>query len=114
MIKTFFQRRSFGRFALAALLMAAAALAMVRPAHAAEETPDEFVKRISSDVLETIKADKSIKAGDIAKIMQLVDTKIMPNVNFQRMTAAAVGPAWRTATPDQQKRLEQEFETLLV
>jgi phospholipid transport system substrate-binding protein len=65
-------------------------------------------------VLATIKADKSIKAGDIGKIMVLVDSKIMPNVNFQRMTASAVGPAWRTATPEQQKRLQDEFKTLLV
>jgi phospholipid transport system substrate-binding protein len=107
-------RRAFGHFALLGALLVGGALAMVRPAHAADETPDAFVKRISTDVLDTIKADKTIKAGDIGKIMQLVDTKIMPNVNFQRMTAAAVGPAWRTATPDQQQKLEQEFETLLV
>jgi len=108
------KRRAFGRFALAALLVAGTTLSSMRPALAADETPDQFVKRISTDVLETIKNDKSIKSGDIAKIMQLVDTKIMPNVNFQRMTAAAVGPAWRTATPEQQQRLEHEFETLLV
>ncbi len=107
-------RRAFGHFALLGALLVGGALAMVRPAHAADETPDAFVKRISTDVLDTIKADKSIKAGDIGKIMQLVDTKIMPNVNFQRMTAAAVGPAWRTATPEQQQKLEQEFEQLLV
>lgn len=108
------QRRTLGRFALAGLLLIGAAVAVVRPAHAADETPDELVKRISVDVLETIKADKSIKTGDIGKIMVLVDTKIMPNVNFQRMTASAVGPAWRQATPEQQKRLEEEFKTLLV
>ena len=108
------QRRTLGRFALAGLLLVGAATAFVRPAHAADETPDALVKRISSDVLETIKADKSIKAGDIDKIMILVDTKIMPNVNFQRMTSSAVGPAWRQATPEQQKRLEEEFKTLLV
>ncbi|MDM0104899.1 ABC transporter substrate-binding protein [Variovorax sp. J22R24] len=108
------QRRTLGRFALAGLLLAGAAVSFVRPAHAADETPDALVKRISTDVLETIKSDKSIKAGEIDKIMVLVDTKIMPNVNFQRMTASAVGPAWRQATPEQQKRLEAEFKTLLV
>jgi len=108
------QRRTLGRFSLAGLLLVGAAVAFVRPAQAADETPDALVKRISSDVLETIKADKSIKAGDIDKIMVLVDTKIMPNVNFQRMTSSAVGPAWRQATPEQQKRLEEEFKTLLV
>jgi phospholipid transport system substrate-binding protein len=108
------QRRSLGRFALASLLLIGAAVLFVRPAHAADEAPDALVKRISTDVLETIKADKSIKAGDINKIMALVDTKVMPNVDFERMTASAVGPAWRQATPEQQHRLQQEFKTLLV
>jgi len=108
------QRRSFMRSALAGVLLAGSALAFVRPVHAADEAPDELVKRISTDVLDTIRADKSIKAGDVTKIMALVDSKIMPNVNFQRMTASAVGPAWRQATPEQQKRLEEEFKTLLV
>jgi len=108
------QRRTFGRFVMAGLLLAGAAVAFVRPVHAADEAPDALVKRLSSDVLETIKADKTIKAGDIDKIMALVDSRIMPNVNFQRMTASAVGPAWRQATPEQQKRLEEEFKTLLV
>jgi len=47
-------------------------------------------------------------------VITLVDTRIMPNVDFQRMTASAVGPAWRQATPDQQKRLQDEFKILLV
>ena len=112
MIQTL-QRRSLGRLALAGLLLTGAA-AFVRPVHAADEAPDALVKRISTDVLETIKADKSIKAGDVGKIMALVDAKIMPNVNFQRMTASAVGPAWRQATPEQQQRLQDEFKKLLV
>lgn len=107
------QRRSFARLMLAGLLLAGAA-AFVRPVHAADEAPDALVKRLSTDVLETIKADKTIKAGDVNKIMVLVDTKIMPNVNFQRMTASAVGPAWRQATPEQQQRLQEEFKKLLV
>lgn len=112
--KMILQRRSFGHMALAGALLFSAAAAFVSPARAADESPDALVKRISTDVLETIKSDKSIKSGDIGKIMVLVDSKIMPNVNFQRMTASAVGPAWRTATPEQQKRLQDEFKTLLV
>ena len=73
-----------------------------------------LIKRLSTEVLDTIRADKSIQAGDVGRIVTLVDTKIMPNVNFQRMTASAVGPAWRQATPEQQKRLLDEFKTLLV
>lgn len=80
---------------------------------AADEAPDALIKRISADVLETIRADKSI-SGDVGKIVALVDTKIMPSVNFARMTASAAGPAWRQATPDQQKRMQEEFKTLLI
>ncbi len=108
------QRRHIGRLALASALLFSAAAVFVSPARAADEAPDALVQRISGDVLDTIKADKSIKSGDIDKIMLLVDSKIMPNVNFQRMTASAVGPAWRQATPEQKKRLQEEFKTLLV
>ena len=86
----------------------------VLPAHAADEAPDALIKRLSLDILEKIKTDKTIKSGDVLQIVALVDARIMPNVNFQRMTASAVGPAWRQATPEQQKRLQEEFKTLLV
>jgi phospholipid transport system substrate-binding protein len=94
------------------LLFGASLLAL--PALAADEAADVLIKRLSTEVLDTIRADKSIQAGDVGRIVTLVDTKIMPNVNFQRMTASAVGPAWRQATPEQQKRLLDEFKTLLV
>lgn len=81
---------------------------------AADDTPETFIKRLSGDVIDAIKADKSIAAGDINKIIVLVDQKVMPNVNFLRMTASAVGPNWRQASPEQQKRLQEEFKTLLV
>ncbi|MGI9133350.1 MAG: MlaC/ttg2D family ABC transporter substrate-binding protein [Rhodoferax sp.] len=83
-------------------------------ARADDETADGLIKRLSTEMLDTIKADKALKGGDIAKIIALVDTRVMPNVNFQRMTASAVGPAWRQATPEQQKHLQDEFKTLLV
>ena len=83
-------------------------------ARAEDETPDGLIKRLSAEVLDAIKADKSIRSGDLTKVIALVDAKILPNVDFQRMTASAVGPAWRQATPDQQKRLQQEFKVLLV
>ena len=81
---------------------------------AADERPDALIKRLSTDVLNSVKADKSLQGGDLAKIIALVDKVVMPNVNFRRMTAAAVGPGWRQATPEQQKRLQGEFKTLLV
>lgn len=96
------------------MILAAAALLSVVPVGAADETADAMVKRLSSEVLDGIKGDKSIQAGDVTRIIALVDRKIMPNVDFQRMTASAVGPPWRQATPEQQKRLQEEFKTLLV
>ena len=88
-------------------------VSLVAPGHAAD-APDALVRQISTEVLEAVKADKSIQAGDVNKVMTLVDSKVMPHVNFQRMTASAVGRFWRQATPDQQQRLQQEFKTLLV
>jgi phospholipid transport system substrate-binding protein len=64
--------------------------------------------------LDAVRTDRSIKAGDINKIMQLVDTKLMQHVNFRRMTALATGPGWRKATPEQQDRLQEEFKLLLI
>jgi len=93
----------------------AAGLLTVGPAvFAADEAPDVLIKRTSTEVLDTIKADKAIQSGDTGKIIALVDTKIMPHVNFTRMTAATVGRNWRQATPEQQKRLQEEFKILLV
>ena len=99
---------------LLALLIAGAALLIATPLSAADEAADAMVRRPSSDVLEVVRGDKSVQAGDVSRIVALVDERIMPNVNFQRMTASAVGPMWRQATPDQQKRLQDEFKTLLV
>ena len=76
--------------------------------------PDALIKQVSTEVIDTVKADKAIQAGDVGKIVSLVDTKVMPHVNFQRMTASAVGRHWRTATPEQQKRLQDEFKILIV
>jgi phospholipid transport system substrate-binding protein len=81
---------------------------------AADEAPDVFVKRISNETLDAVRSDKSIKGGDINKIMQLVENKLMQHVNFRRMTALATGPGWRKATPEQQERLQEEFKLLLI
>jgi phospholipid transport system substrate-binding protein len=105
-------RRFLNRL-LAALFVSVASFSAL-PVSAAEEAADALVKRLSSDVLDNIKADKAIQAGDMSRIVTLVDSKIMPNVNFQRMTASAVGPAWRQATPEEKKRLQDEFKILLV
>lgn len=96
----------------AAWLALSAGLPMA--AQAADETPDALVKRVSADVLDTIRNDKSLKTGDVARVGALVDKMVMPHVNFQRMTAAAVGPKWREATPEQKQRLQAEFKALLI
>jgi phospholipid transport system substrate-binding protein len=104
---------------IAQLIVTAAAMAMstavlVAPARAAIEAPDALVKRVSTDVIDSVKADKDIQAGNTRKIMDLVNTKILPYVDSDKMTAQAAGRFWRQATPEQQKQLAEEFRTLLV
>jgi phospholipid transport system substrate-binding protein len=103
------KRRQYLLCALTALTLGSVGLA-----HAADEAPDVFIKRITTETLDIIKADKTLRSGDVNKLTKLVDDKLMPHVNFRRMTALATGPAWRKATPDQQKRLQEEFKILLV
>ena len=87
---------------------------LVTPAVHAQEAPDALIQRLSTEVLDNIKADKDVQNGDVRKIVAFVDSKIVPNVNFARMTASAVGRSWRQASPEQQKRLQEEFKNLLV
>lgn len=83
-------------------------------AAAAQEAPDALVKRVSLDVLDAAKADKEIQSGNQKRVLDLVEAKILPYVDFQRMTSLAAGRFWRDATPEQQKQLTSEFRTLLV
>lgn len=106
-------RRTLGRFFTAACSLALLASPLMARA-AADEAPDVLIKRVSGEVLDTIKSDKAIQAGEIGRLSALVDSKVMPNVNFTRMTASAVGRNWRQATPEQKTRLQEEFKTLLV
>ena len=104
------QRRTLA----AALAAGALALAMPLQAMASLEAPDALVKRLSTDLLEQVKSDPVLRSGDIARISEVVDTAVMPHVNFRRMTSAAVGPQWRQATPEQRERLQQEFKSMLI
>lgn len=106
------KRRLFSH--LFATLVLGTAAGLILPAHAADEAADAFIKRLSTEVLNSIKADKAIQGGDVSRIIDLVDKLVMPNVDFKRMTASAVGPKWRQATPAQQQRLQEEFKILLV
>ncbi|HET9206777.1 MAG TPA: ABC transporter substrate-binding protein [Burkholderiaceae bacterium] len=98
----------FRTFAIALTLGTTLSLAQ------AETAPDAFVMTLSTEVIDAVKADKAIQAGDVAKIRTLVDTKVLPNVNLQRMVVKSVGQPWRSATPEQQKRLTEEFKTYLI
>ena len=90
-------------------------LALLGPMLAtAQQTPDGLIKQLSDEVIDTVKSDKAIQAGDVQRIITLVDAKVLPHVNFQRMTASAVGRHWRQASPEQKTRLQEEFKLLLV
>ncbi|MEO5661101.1 MAG: ABC transporter substrate-binding protein [Polaromonas sp.] len=106
------KRRTLGRFIGASLGLAL--LASTPFVRAAEEAPDALIKRVSDEVLGAIKSDRDIQAGDLRKVLALVDSQVMPHVNFTRMTASVVGRSWRQTTPDQKQRLQQEFKTLLI
>lgn len=99
---------------IAMITIALAFGAQAATAAAPAEMPDALVKRISQDVIDTAKADKDIQAGNQRRVMDLVESKILPYVDFPRMTSLAAGRFWRDATPEQQKQLIAEFRTLLV
>ncbi|MBC7500492.1 MAG: ABC transporter substrate-binding protein [Herminiimonas sp.] len=98
---------------LIATLLTVATFAFASTAMA-QEAPDALVKRISQEVLDIARADKEIQGGNQKRVLDLVETKILPYVDFQRMTALAAGRFWREATPEQQKLLTNEFRSLLV
>ena len=101
-------------FVATALALFIALAGLVAAPARAELAPDALVRQISNDVLDAVKADKAIQAGDVGRIITLVDAKVMPNVNFEVMTRSAVGPQWRGASAEQRSRLQTEFKTLLV
>ena len=80
----------------------------------AQEAPDALVKRVAQDVLTTIRADPKLQAGDQQRIREVIETKLLPNFDFERITALAMGRNWRQATPEQQKLLIDQFRALLV
>jgi len=86
----------------------------VTPLRAQEESPDQLVKTVTLDVVDLIAKDKEIRAGNRAKLIELIDAKVLPHFNFSAMTALAMGRSWNKATPEQKKRLTEEFRTLLV
>jgi phospholipid transport system substrate-binding protein len=101
------------RTLLLTLIMLPLALLSAGPA-LAQEAPDALVKRVAEDVLATIRSDKDLQAGNQAKVKQLIETKLAPHFDFARITALAVGRNWRSANPEQQQQLMDQFRTLLV
>ncbi len=98
-------------------VMMAACLAMlttVSVASAAQETPEQFIERVSEDILSAIRTDVRVTTGDRQAIEALVDGKMMPAVDFLRMTRMAVGPKWRSATPAQREQMQALFRQILI
>ena len=80
----------------------------------ANESPEVLIQRVAAELIETVKSDPALRNGDTARVIALVDSRLLPHVNFTRMTASAVGRFWRQATPEQKQKLQAEFKTLLV
>ncbi|MBC8118093.1 MAG: ABC transporter substrate-binding protein [Burkholderiaceae bacterium] len=121
-----FVKTLMNSFATATLLISAAqaqaqattptapATSPAAPATAAAAAPDAMVRDLSNEVLNAIKADKALKSGDTGRVQKLVDEKVLPYTDFEKMTQLSVGPGWRNATPEQRAALTREFRTLLV
>ena len=99
--------KSFFSLLLLLLMPFASALAQ-------EDSPDALVKKVTDDVLTIVRQDKDIQGGNTKKAIELVEVKVLPHFNFQRMTALAMGRDWNKANPEQKKQLTEEFKTLLV
>jgi len=96
------------RGACMALFLAAAVPAL------AQEAPDAMVKRVAEEVLQIVRTDPKVQAGDQQRMREVIETKLLPHFDFERMTALAMGRNWQKATPEQQKALADQFRTLLV
>ena len=80
----------------------------------AQESPDALIQKVTDEVLTIVRQDKDIQNGNTKKAIELVEVKVLPHFNFQRMTALAMGRDWKKATGEQQEKLSQEFKNLLV
>lgn len=106
--KTWLARAAF------AVSLTASALLATAPARAADLAPDAMVEKVTTDVLAEIRGNQGVRSGNIAAATAAVDRIVMPHLDFQRMTAAAVGPSWRNATPEQRKAVVDEFKAMLI
>ncbi|MEO8156957.1 MAG: ABC transporter substrate-binding protein [Betaproteobacteria bacterium] len=99
-----------GHWAVAILMLCAPAICAL----AAETAPDVLVRNTTEEVLNVVRSDKDIRAGNVGRIVQLIEDKVAPHFDFERMTRLAVGRSWREASPAQREALVREFRTLLV
>jgi phospholipid transport system substrate-binding protein len=90
------------------------AFVVALPALAQELGPEELVKKVSQEVIDAIKSDKQLAAGDRQRAIKLAEEKVLPHVDFDEATRLAVGRAWAEATPEQKKKLVAEFRNMLV
>ncbi len=96
---------------LAALLLS---LFVAAPAPGQQLAPDELVRKVTADVLDAIKSDKQLQAGDRRKALALAEQKILPHVDFREAAKLAMGQAWNGATPAQRNQVVSEFRLMLV
>jgi phospholipid transport system substrate-binding protein len=89
-------------------------MVLLSTAQAQTEAPDVLVKNVTTEVVDLIAKDKDIRSGDRAKLIQLIEAKVLPHFSFQSMTALAMGQSWGKASPEQKRQLTEEFKTLLV
>jgi len=87
---------------------------VLAPAYAQELAPDVLVKNVTTEVVELITKDKGIRSGNRAKLIEVIEARVLPHFSFESMTALAMGQSWGKATAEQKKRLIDEFKTLLV
>lgn len=101
---------------LGAAMLGAAALLAAAPAavQAQDLAPNAMIEKVTQDVLGEIRSNRGVQAGNIAAATEAVDRVVMPHINFPRMTAAAVGPAWRSASPEQRQQVIAEFKAMLI
>jgi phospholipid transport system substrate-binding protein len=96
---------------LATLLLA---VSLAVPALAQELGPEELVRKVTTDVLEAVKSDPKLQAGDRRKTLALAEQKVLPHVDFQEAARLAAGKSWQSATPEQQQRITSEFRSMLI
>jgi len=91
-----------------------ASLLLALPVRAQELGPEELVRKVTSDVLESIQSDRQLQAGDRKKMLALAEQKVLPHVDFEEAVKIAAGKTWQTATPEQRHRLASEFRSMLI